>query len=281
MLNDLKIALRQLGKSRAFALTAVLTLALGIGATSAIFTLVHQVLLKSLPVSAPEGLWRVGDNEQCCYNAGLPVYTDTPNDWSLFSYEQYTEFRDHTPEMQSLAAFESSDHEMAVQQTGSDHPAQPLYAEFVSGNSFEVLGLRPYAGRLLQPADDIKGAPPIAVMSFQAWQKLGRDRSIVGSGWQINGHAVTVIGVAPPGFYGERLSATPPAFWMPLHLVETLRPRDSDLLERGEQQWLNLIGRLTPGASVAATQARMQVELQEFLRSPLSKLPEPELALIP
>ena len=281
MFKDVKIALRQLRKSSGFALTAVLTMALGIGATSAIFTLVHQVLLKSLPVSDPAGLWRVGDNEQCCYNAGLPSYTDKVNDWSLFSYEQYTQFRDHTPELQSLAAFESSDREMAVARTGSNHPAQPYYGEFASGNSFDVLGVRPYAGRLLQPGDDVKGAQPVAVMSFQTWQKLGRDPSVVGSGWSINGQTVTVVGIAPPGFYGERLSDTPPSFWMPLHLVETLRPRDSDLLERGEQQWLNLIGRLQPRASPAAVQARMQVELQEFLRSPLSKLPAPERALIP
>jgi putative ABC transport system permease protein len=281
VLTDLKIAFRQLGKSRAFAITAVLTMGLGIGATSAIFTLVHQVLLKSLPVSDPAGLWRVGDNEQCCRNSGVPDYTDKPNDWSLFSYEQYREFREQTPEFESLAAFEAKDSEMAVQRTGSQHPAQPYYGEFVSGNSFAVLGLRAYAGRLLETGDDVKGAPPVAVMSFQAWQQLGRDPSVVGSGWQINGHTVTVVGVAPPGFYGERLSATPPTFWMPIHLVETLRPTDSDLLEHGELQWLNLIGRLRPGATVAATQARMDVELKDFLRSPLSKLADEDRALIP
>ena len=282
MLADLRIAFRQLRNSRAFALTVVLTLGLGVGATSAIFTLVHQVLLKSLPVSDPAGLWRVGDNEQCCYNAGLPEYNDKPNDWSLFSYEQYAEFRDHTSGLESLAAFEAADHEMAVMRTGSDHPAQPFYGEFVSGNSFNTLGVRAYAGRLLEPGDDVKGAPPVAVMSFQAWQRLGKDPSVVGSGWQINGRTVTVVGIAPPGFYGERLSETPPAFWMPLHLVETLRPaRDSDLLERGEQQWLNLIGRPAPGASVSAVQAQMQLELQQFLRSPLSNLLPTLQPLIP
>ena len=280
MFADLRIAFRQLKNSRAFALTVVLTLGLGIGATSAIFTLVHQVLLKSLPVSDPAGLWRIGDNEQCCNNAGLPDYTDKPNDWSLFSYEQYTEFRDHTPGLASLAAFESSDHEMAVLRAGSDHPAQPYYGEFVSGNAFGTLGVSAYAGRLLEPGDDVKGAPPVAVMSFQAWQRLGEDPSVVGSGWQINGQTVTVVGIAPPGFYGERLSATPPALWMPLHLIETLRPRDSNILERGEQQWLNLIGRLGVEASVSAVQAQMQVELQGFLRSPLSNLPGPERPLI-
>jgi len=279
--TDIKIAFRALAKSRGFVITVVLTLGLGVGATSAIFTLVHQVLMKSLPVNDPAGLWRIGDNEQCCNNSGLPVYTDKPNDWSLFSYEQYTEFRDHTPGLASLAAFESQDQQFAMLRSGSDHPAQPSYGEYVSGNSFETLGVRAYAGRLLEQRDDVKGAPPVAVMSFQAWQQMGKDPSIVGSGWQIDGKTVTVVGITPPGFYGERLSATPPAFWMPLHMKEILEPTDSDILERGEHQWLNLIGRLTPGVSVSAVQAQMQVELQDFLRSPLSNLPAPDRPLIP
>ncbi len=86
MSADLKHVFRQLRRSPGFALTAILTLALGIGATTAIFTLVQQVLLRSLPVGDPAGLWRIGDNEQCCHNSGLPDYTDKPNDWSLFSY---------------------------------------------------------------------------------------------------------------------------------------------------------------------------------------------------
>ena len=169
MLADLKHALRQLRRSPGFVLTAVLTLALGIGATTAIFTLVHAVLLRSLPVKDPAGLLRVGDNEQCCFNGGIPDYQDPVNDWSLFSYPQYEQFRDHTPGFASLAAFESSDHEMAVRRTDSDQPAEPYYGEFVSGNSFATLGLRPYAGRLLRPSDDVQGAPPVAVMSFQMW----------------------------------------------------------------------------------------------------------------
>ena len=154
MLADLKHALRQLRRSPGFALTAILTLALGIGATTAIFTLVHAVLLRSLPVQNPSTLLRVGDNEQCCRNGGLPEYAEPMDDWSLFSYPQYQQFRDHTPGFASLAAFESTDHEMAVRRAGSDQPAQPWYGEFVSGNSFDTLGLRPYAGRLLRPSDD-------------------------------------------------------------------------------------------------------------------------------
>jgi predicted permease len=279
---DLKTALRQLRKSPGFTITAVLTLALGIGATTAIFTLVDQVLLKSLPVQDPAGLWRVGDNEQCCFNGGIPTYTGKPNDWSLFSYPQYLEFRDHPPGLKSLAAFEGGDREMAVRRAGSQHPAQPFYGEFVSGNSFDVLGLRAYAGRLLTPNDDVSGATPVAVMSFQMWeQQLGRDPSVVGSSWQVSGQTVTVVGIAPPGFYSERLSATPPAFWLPMHLVPMIWPRDADLLERGEQEWLNVMGRLSPGVSAASIQARMQVELQAYLRSPVANLPAPDLPLIP
>jgi predicted permease len=282
VLADLKHALRQLRRSPGFAFTAILTLALGIGATTAIFTLVHAVLLRSLPVKDPSNLLRVGDNEQCCRNGGLPEYQEPVDDWSLFSYPQYQQFRDHTPGFASLAAFESSDHEMAVRRTGSDQSAQPWYGEFVSGNSFDTLGLRPYAGRLLRPSDDVQGAAPVAVVSFQTWQqKLGRDASIIGSSFVINGKPVTVVGIAPPGFYSERLSPTPPAFWLPIHLVPSLTPIDAALLEHGDQQWLNLIGRIAPGAKPASIQAQMQVELRQFLESPLANILERDRPLIP
>jgi predicted permease len=203
-------------------------------------------------------------------------------DWSLFSYPQYEQFRDHTPGFSSLAAFESNDRQMAVRRTGNGNPAQPWYGEFVSGNSFETLGLRPYAGRLLQPSDDVKGAAPVAVISFRTWeQELGRDPSIIGSSLTINGQPVTIVGIAPPGFYSERLSPTPPAMWLPIHLIPAFSPIDSDLLVRGGLEWLNLIGRVAPGAKPAAIQSQMQVELQQFLESPLADLTGPERSLIP
>ena len=133
MLEDIRYALRQFLKSPGFTITAVLTLALGIGATTAIFTLVDQVLLKSLPVKDPGGLWRMGDNEQCCFNGGIPTYTGKPNDWSLFSYPQYWRFRDHTPGLESLAAFKAADREMAVRRAGSHHPAQPFTGSLSRG----------------------------------------------------------------------------------------------------------------------------------------------------
>jgi predicted permease len=288
MLTDIRNAFRQLRKSPGFAITAILTLALGIGATTAIFTLVNAVLLRALPVKDPAQLWRVGDNEQCCNNGGLPTPANSnpadggkANDWSLFSYEQYREFRSNTPGFESLAAFQSTDETMAVRRAGRHHPAQPLYAEFVSGNSFDTLGLRPYAGRLLGPSDDVRGANPVAVMSFRTWQEqFGSSPSVIGSSFVVNGHPVTVVGIAPPGFFGERLTETPPSLWLPLYLDSVLIPQ-TDQFDHPETQWLNLIGRVAPGTPIAPIQARMNVELIQFLRSPLSKIIGPNRVLIP
>lgn len=283
MLTDMRNALRQLRQSPGFALTVVLTVALGIGATTAIFTLVNAVLLKSLPVKSPGQLWRVGDNEQCCNNGGLPTGADggKANDWSLFSYEQYREFRKNTPGFESLAAFQSTDQTMAVRRAGSHQAARPLYSEYVSGNSFETLGLRPYAGRLLRAGDDVRGATPVAVMSYAAWeQKFGGDRSVIGTSLAINGHSVTVVGIAPPGFFGERMAENPPDLWLPLHLNAVLTPQ-TDQLDHAEIEWLNLIGRVAPGTAIGPIQARMNVELKDFLRSPLSKVEGAARTLIP
>jgi predicted permease len=277
LLQDLRYAVLSLARSPGFAITAVLTLALGIGATTAIFTLVHAVLLKSLPVKDPGQLWRVGDNEQCCIDEGLPDL----NDWSLFSYEQYREFRDGTPGFESLAAFSASDRELAVRRAGTRDSADSYYAEWVSGNAFDTLGIRPYTGRLLRPSDDRQAAAPVAVMSFQAWeQRFGKDPSVIGATFVMNGQPVTIVGIAPPGFYGERLTPDPPSFWLSLNLVPLLAP-SLHLLDRGDTQWLNLFGRIRPDTNIAATQALMQVQLRQFLESPLSGITGADRTLIP
>jgi len=108
ILDDIRYALRQFRKVPGFTATAVLTLALGIGATTAIFTLVHAVLLKSLPVVKPSELWRVGDTENCCINGGMQ------DDWSLFSYDQYKTFRENNPEFSEMAAFQSGANQISV-----------------------------------------------------------------------------------------------------------------------------------------------------------------------
>jgi predicted permease len=280
IIRDAHHAFRSLAKAPAFASTAVLTLALGIGATTAIFTLVHAVLLRSLPVENPAELWRVGDNEQCCFGSGLPGSYSTPNDWSLFSYEQYREFHEHTPGFDSLAAFAALPDQLAVRRTGSGEQVEPYSGEWVSGNAFDTLGLQAYAGRLLHTSDDVKGAVPVAVMSYPTWeQKFGSDPTVVGRSLSVNGQPVIVVGIAPPNFYGERLSPTPPSFWLPLTALSVLSPADNNL-DHPDVQWLNLIGRIASGASIAGIQARMQVELQQFLRSPLSGITGPMRVLI-
>ena len=276
MLEDIRYALRQFLKTPGFTITAVLTLALGIGATTAIFTLIHAVLLKSLPVTQPSQLIRIGDTENCCINGGMQ------DDWSLFSTEAYREFRDHTPGFSSLAAFQAGRTTIGVRRADSNHPSQPYGAEFVSGNAFDTFGLHAWAGRLLRSSDDQKGAPPVAVISYRAWQqKFGQDPSVVGASFVINGQNFTVVGIAPPGFFGEKLTSDPPSFWLPLSASPLVQNGSFNVLDSPELDWLNLIGRIEPGASVKQMQARLQVELREFLLNPISKTDKRDASLIP
>jgi predicted permease len=271
--EDVRYAVRQFAHAPGFTATAVLTLALGIGATTAIFTLVHAVLLKSLPVAKPSELYRVGDVENCCVNGGLQ------DDWSLFSYDKYKTFRDGTPGFTELAAFQAGRSLIGVRRNGSNQPAESQRSEYISGNYFSMFGLGAYAGRVLTPQDDHKGADPVAVMSYRTWlQKYGLDPSVIGASFTMNGQPFTVVGIAPPGFFGDRIESAP-AFWLPL-ADEPLINGSNSILDFPEQDWLNLIGRLTPGADVRNIEARMQVELQEWLLSPVSKLQPGEQATV-
>jgi predicted permease len=273
--EDIRYALRQFLKTPGFTVTAILTLALGIGATTAIFTLIHAVLLKSLPVAHPSELIRIGDNENCCINGGLQ------DNWSLFSTEQYREFRDHTPGFSNLAAFQAGRTQVGVRRTGSNHPAESLSAEFVSGNAFDTFGLTAWAGRLLRQSDDQKGAAPVAVITYRTWQqKYGKDRSIIGGAFLINGQPFTIVGVTPPGFFGERLTTDPADFWLPLSASPLIESSSFNVLDSPELDWLNLIGRVQPGAHQKEMESRLQVELRQFLHSPLSKLDARDAPLI-
>jgi predicted permease len=271
--EDARYALRQFANAPGFTATAVLTLALGIGATTAIFTLAHAVLLKSLPVAKPSELVRIGDREDCCVSGGLR------DDWSLFSYDKYKTFRDGTPGFVELAALQAGNDLVGVRRIGSNQPAESQRSEYVSGNYFSMFGIGPYAGRVLTPRDDRKGAEPVAVMSYRTWrQKYGQDPSVVGTSITINGQPFTVVGITPPGFFGDRLQYTP-AFWIPL-ANEPLINGSSSILEFPQQDWLDVIGRITPGADVKSMEAHMQVELQQWLLSPVAKLQPGERALV-
>jgi len=276
MLEDIRYALRQFLKTPGFTITAILTLALGIGATTAIFTLIHAVLLKSLPVARPSELIRIGDNENCCINGGMQ------DDWSLFSTEQYREFRDHTPGFASLAAFQAGRYQIGVRRQGSDHASEPFGAEFVSGNAFDTFGISAWMGRLLRASDDVKGAAPVAVISYRTWQqKFGSDPTVVGASFLVNGQPFTVVGISPPGFFGERLTSDPASFWIPLDDSPLIESGSFNVLDSPELDWLNLIGRVQPGANTKQMEAQLQVELRQFLLSPASKLEKRDASLIP
>ena len=266
MLADLRDALRQLRKAPGFTLTAVITLALGIGATTAIFTLVHQVMLKSLPVAKPEELWRIGDKVRCCNWGGYTQGED--GDFSLFSWEMYKNFREHTPEFTDLAALQPGNAQLGVRRAGSQSPADTRNGEFVSGNFFRTFGIQPWIGRLMTDDDDREGAPSVAVMSYHIWQtKYGSDPSVVGANYQINGHSFTVIGVAPPGFYGAKLAGWGmPDFWLPL-TKELLIDEQAPRLKRPDGNWLDLIGRVRPGVNHKSLEAKLRVELHDWLAS--------------
>ncbi len=152
-MHDIRIAFRQLRKSPGFAITVILTIALGIGANTAIFTLVHAVLMKSLPVVDPKTLYRVGDKDDCCVNGG---YENDDGDFDLFSYDLYRHFHDTTPEFEQLAAMQSGGNIMTVRR-GSE-PAKSERSEYVSGNYFATFGIGPFAGRMLTAADDTPSA---------------------------------------------------------------------------------------------------------------------------
>src|SRR3984885_9973947 len=169
LLQDLDYAVRQLRKAPGFTLTVLLTLALGIGANSAIFTLVNAILLHNLPVVDPKTLIRIGDNDDCCVNGG---WHDN-GDYSLFSTETYYLFKKNLPEFEELAAMESGYawRPITVRRAGPQTAAQSVMGTFVSGNYFRVFGLKPAVGRFFTDADDQKGAPVTAVMSYEAWQE--------------------------------------------------------------------------------------------------------------
>jgi len=260
-LQDVRRAVRQLRRSPVFTATAVLTLAIGIGATTAIFSLVQQVMLRSLPVARPDRLWRVGDVVSCCYQTGY-----AQDDWTFFPWEAYTAFRAHTPAFEELAGFQVGATELGVRRYGANAAVTTFNGDFVTGNFFSTLGVSAWRGRLLNDADDQRGAPPAAVIAFDTWQsKYGSDPSVVGATYQINGRAFTIVGVAPAGFVGARPDAGTD-FWLPL-ATEPLIAGATSRLEDPRTAWLDLIGRARDDADPRTVEAQLHVELQEWLAS--------------
>ena len=256
--QDIAYALRQMRLSPVFTLTAMLTLALGIGATTAIFSLINTVMLKSLPVVDPSSLYRIGEGDDCC------VEGSTQDDWGFFSYDFYRQMQANTPEFSSLAAFQAGGYTFGVRRGETDRAAKPLREEMVSGNYFSTFGLGAFAGRTIAPSDDQPNSPPVAMLSYRTWQQqYGSDPSIVGSTFIVSDHPVTIIGITPPGFFGETLRANPPDLWFPIN-QEPVFAGPNSLLHHF-QAWLRVIGRLHPGASINTTGPRMTALIRQWL----------------
>jgi predicted permease len=262
LLQDVRFALRQLWKSPGFTITAVLTLALGIGANTAIFTLVHAILLKNLPVADPKSLVRVGNYQDCCI---LSEISSSRNDsYSIFPYETYKYLRDHTPEFEQLAAMQGGLADLSVRRASGNAVSHSSFGEFVSGNYFETFEVKPFTGRALTPADDDAGAAPVAMLSYQAWQRgYAGDPSIIGSSFFINTHPITIVGVTPPGFYGDRMTETPPDFYLPISQEPTLGFYSAR--NKPELGWLFLVGRVKPGVAMGSLQQKMSGLLRQSL----------------
>jgi predicted permease len=259
LLQDLRYALRRLRLSPGFALVCIVTLALGIGANTAIFTLVDAVLLKSLPVTDPSQLYRVGNANNCCAITGMQ------GSWDLYSDALYKQLRDHTPQFSQMAAFQAELPKLNVRRSSSTGLPQAYGGEFVSGNYFSMFGVKSFAGRTIMPTDDRRGAAPVAMMSYRTWEgHFGRNPSVIGATFIINTMAYTVVGIAPPGFFGDTLRPDPPDFWLPLS-TEPALDQQNELLTRADLSWLHAIGRLKPGARPAQVQAEVTLELQRWL----------------
>jgi macrolide transport system ATP-binding/permease protein len=262
LIQDVRYALRQLRKTPGFTITAVLTLALGIGANAAIFTLVHAVLLKNLPVADPKTLVRLGDNDDCCVGTGVR----RDEDYALFSTDTWQYVKKNAPEFEELAAIQAGFEYRSItaRRGGSQESAQSAMGEFVSGNYFRTFGLKPQAGRLFTNADDIQGAPMVAVMSYETWQRdYAGDASVVGSTFWINTKAVTIAGIAPQGYFGDRLSSTPPAFYLPIETMPVLA--NVPYVHDPSQDWLYMVGRVKPGVSLPALQAKVSALVRQSL----------------
>ena len=256
--QDMQYALRQLRRAPGFMATAILTLALGIGATTAIFTLVYQVMLRSIPVQHPEQLYKIGKNIEQGVNGGLE------DDWWIFSDDLYKYFRDHTPGTEGMAAVQSGADTLSARRPNDNGVAQSVRSKFVSGNYFSLLGVQAYAGRVLGTDDDREGAAPAAVMSYNLWrEKFGADRSLVGSTVMLTGHPVTIVGITNPTFFGERNSQDPAGLWMPLAAEPTF-DADRPMMKYPSEHWLDVLLRVADAHQVTAVQNAIRGELQQW-----------------
>jgi putative ABC transport system permease protein len=287
--QDVGYALRSLKASPGFTLVAALSLALGIGANTAIFSLIDALLLRTLPVRDPAALAVVGDPT----HVGSLSIGSVRND--LFSYPLYRELRGENRSFAGLLAsgrsgriaVEAPEADNAGKGGGAGAAGETARGRLVSGNYFAVLGVEPYRGRLFAEADEgaadegAPGAAPYAVLSYSYWRRrFALDPGIVGRKLAVNSYPFTVVGVAPPGFLGEIVGAATDV-WLPLSMQPQVNPGHPSL-DRWDMSWLMLMGRLRPGVSLGQARAEMSGLFQRTLAAhtggdiPSQSLPPPD-----
>jgi putative ABC transport system permease protein len=259
LFQDLRFALRMLCKSPGFTSVAVLTLALGIGANAAIFSLTDQILLRDLPVPHPEQLVILRSPGP---NHGH-VWSDVDQGAQSFSYLMYKDLRERATVFSGVLACR----ETTVNVSGHGD-TRAAHADLVSGNFFETLETQPALGRLFTPGDETApGANSVAVLSYGYWSRqFGGDPSILNKSLTVNGVPLTVVGVARKGFYGVQIGSTPDIF-IPVTMKAQMAPNMLQTLEDRTDHWLPVMGRLKPGITVARAEAMLQPIYQPILES--------------
>ncbi len=257
--QNVRYAFRMMRKHPGLSLVAVLTLALGIGANAAIFSFADAVLLQSLPVSAPDQLNTLGSID--------PTSDSEIN--NSFSYPMYQDLRDKNDVFSGVLARGGA--QMNVSYEGRNDRVR---GELVSGNYYEVLGVRPWAGRLLAQDDDrTPGAHPVAVLSYAFWERrFGKDPAVVGKTILVNENPITVIGVSPPGFYGTDLSSNADVR-VPMMMTLVFNPVPKSRLQSRRHQWLTLMARRRDGVTQAQAQASLELLYQQIRSGEAEQLP--------
>ncbi|MBV8207566.1 MAG: ABC transporter permease [Acidobacteria bacterium] len=264
LLRDAQYGFRMLRRAPGFALVAVLTLALGIGANTAIFTVVNAVMLRMLPVEHPQELVTIGNPARVTsYSTGTPRA-------DVFSYPLYREVRDHNAVFSSLLATSRVDNLQIEIERGTEK----VTGRLVTGNYFETLGVKPLIGRAFTAAEDTApGGDPFIVISYGYWQRrFSGDPSVIGRTVRLRSFPFTIIGVAPPGFFGEAVGIRPD-LWAPMMMEPQLSP-GRDFLQTPNISSLLMIGRLKPGVTLEQARSNVNTVVKTALQETLASLME-------
>jgi len=255
--QDIRYGFRMLRRNLGFTAVAVLTLTLGVGANTGIFSLINALLLKPLPgVKDPQQLVLV-----------------TVNGWPNLSYPLYEHLRDNSQSLSGLFASSGIDKRM-VRVVGSGAvEGESVWNQAISGNFFSVLGARAILGRTLTPDDDLSGAPqPVAVISYAFWdRRFGKDPTVIGKTITLGDVPLTIVGVAPRDFLGFVVGSRPDLWW-PVQMVPQVQAWD-DALTEGGSQWLQIAGRLKPDVVEAQAQDELDVVFKQMLLAHAGKWP--------